>query len=55
LIEDGHISLTKQSFTETRKGQKHKQIINEEEYQQILKETFDIYLDKYPNKILERG
>ncbi|MEB8646768.1 arylamine N-acetyltransferase, partial [Bacillus cereus] len=55
LIEDGHISLTKQSFTETRKGHKNKRTINEEEYQRILKETFDISLNKYSNKILERG
>ncbi|MEC2934228.1 arylamine N-acetyltransferase [Bacillus cereus] len=55
LIEDGHISLTKQSFTETRKGQKRKHTINEEEYQRILKEVFDISLNKYPDKILERG
>lgn len=55
LMEDGHISLTKQSFTENRKGKKHKHTINEEEYQLILKEVFDISLDKYLDKILERG
>ncbi|MFK4291564.1 N-hydroxyarylamine O-acetyltransferase [Bacillus sp. RC240] len=54
LIEDGHISLTKKSFTETRKGQKSKRTINEEEYQQILKEVFNISLNKYLDKILER-
>ncbi|RUR52521.1 hypothetical protein ELS81_32535, partial [Bacillus sp. VKPM B-3276] len=39
LIEDGHISLTKQSFTETKKGKKRKQAITEEEYHQILTEV----------------
>ncbi len=54
LIEDGHISLTKKNFTETGKGEKSKQTINEEEYQQILKEVFNVSLDKYLDKILER-
>ncbi|MED3302131.1 arylamine N-acetyltransferase, partial [Bacillus thuringiensis] len=55
LIEDGHISLTKQSFTETKKRQKRKRTINEEEYQLTLKKVFDIYFNKYSDKILERG
>lgn len=47
LIEGGHISLTKRSFTETKKGQKRKRAINEEEYYQILTEVFDIVPNKY--------
>ncbi|WII35285.1 arylamine N-acetyltransferase family protein [Paenibacillus thiaminolyticus] len=47
LIEGGHISLTKRSFTETKKGQKRKRTINEEEYYQILREVFDIVPNKY--------
>ncbi|AJQ62797.1 arylamine N-acetyltransferase family protein [Bacillus thuringiensis] len=54
LIEDGHISLTKQSFTETKKGKKRKQAITEEEYHQILTEVFDIIPNKYIGKIFER-
>ncbi len=55
LIEDGHISLTKRSFTETKKGQKRKRTINEEEYHQILTEVFNIVPNKYLDKTLERG
>ncbi|MEB9739282.1 arylamine N-acetyltransferase [Bacillus thuringiensis] len=55
LIEDGHISLTEQSFTETKNGQKRKRTINEDEYQQILTEVFDIVPNKHLNNILERG
>ncbi|AKF95795.1 arylamine N-acetyltransferase family protein [Brevibacillus laterosporus] len=55
LIEDGHISLTKRSFTETKKGQKRKRTINEEEYHQILTEVFNIVPNKYLDKTLVRG
>ncbi len=43
LIEDGHVSLTKRNFTETKKGKKRKQAITEEEYHQILTDVFDIF------------
>nr|WP_187698876.1 arylamine N-acetyltransferase [Paenibacillus alvei] len=47
LIEGGHISLTKQSFTQTKNGKKRKRTINEEEFCQILEEDFDIIPNKY--------
>jgi len=43
LIENGHIALTKQSFTETRYGKKSKKEIKEKQYHQILRNTFHIY------------
>ncbi|MGG0814716.1 arylamine N-acetyltransferase [Paenibacillus alvei] len=47
LIEGGHISLTKRSFTQTKNGKKRKRTINEEEFCQILEEDFDIIPNKY--------
>ncbi|HHL4886876.1 TPA: arylamine N-acetyltransferase [Bacillus thuringiensis] len=55
LIEDGHISLTKRNFTETKKGKKRKQAIHEEEFYQILTEVFNIIPNKCLDDILERG
>ncbi|PGS78018.1 arylamine N-acetyltransferase [Bacillus cereus] len=55
LIENGHISLTQRSFTETKNGKKMKWFITEEEYHQILIEVFDIISHKYSEKALERG
>ncbi len=42
-------------FYRNTKMSKSKRTINEKEYQQILKEVFNISLNKYPDKILERG
>lgn len=47
LIEGGHISLTRRSFTQTKNGKKRKRTINEEEFCQILEEDFDIIPNKY--------
>ncbi|AEA19354.1 acetyltransferase [Bacillus thuringiensis serovar andalousiensis] len=35
--------------------EKNKRTINREEYKRIFKEVFDISLNKYSDKILERG
>ncbi len=43
LIENGHIALTKQSFTKTRYGKKSKKEITEKQYHQILRDTFHIF------------
>ncbi|MGX5373575.1 arylamine N-acetyltransferase family protein [Bacillus cereus] len=43
LIEQGHISLTKQTFTETRHGKKSKKEITEKQYHQILRDKFNIF------------
>lgn len=55
LNDTGHVSLTKQSFTETCRGKKIKQSITEEEYNKILIDVFGITQEKYVGKILERG
>ncbi|MBW3493263.1 arylamine N-acetyltransferase [Bacillus sp. FDAARGOS_1420] len=55
LTESGHVSLTRQNFTKTHKGQKIKRSITEEEYHQILTEVFDIVPHKYCGTALERG
>ncbi|KAA6452064.1 arylamine N-acetyltransferase family protein [Bacillus swezeyi] len=55
LIEDGHISLTKRSFTETKKGQKIKRVITEEEYHQILTEIFEIIPNNSCGSVWRQG
>ncbi len=45
LIGNGHISLTKQNFTQTQNGKKFKKTITEKQFYQILKTTFNIVLD----------
>ncbi|MGH0590568.1 arylamine N-acetyltransferase family protein [Bacillus mycoides] len=55
LSENGHVSLTKRNFTETKNGQKIKRAVDEEEYHYILTEVFNILPSKYCGKVLERG
>ncbi|TNO96823.1 arylamine N-acetyltransferase, partial [Bacillus cereus] len=43
LIKNGHISLTKQSFTHTQYGEKIKKEINTEQYHRILQTDFNIF------------
>ncbi|MCU5406748.1 arylamine N-acetyltransferase [Bacillus cereus] len=43
LIEQGHIALTKRTFTETRQGKKLKIEITEKQYHQILRDKFNIF------------
>ncbi|MEV2911216.1 arylamine N-acetyltransferase [Paenibacillus larvae] len=51
LIENGHVSLTKRTFTETKKGQKIKKKITEKEYHQILKDVFNIANEAFASSL----
>jgi N-hydroxyarylamine O-acetyltransferase len=42
LVENGHITLTKEKFTQIKNGQKTQEVINEDQYIRILNEQFNI-------------
>ncbi|MEK5132982.1 arylamine N-acetyltransferase [Bacillus sp. FSL W8-0645] len=44
IIEDGHITLTKEKFIKIKNGKKTKKVLNEDQYVKILNEEFNINL-----------
>ncbi|MDM5155664.1 arylamine N-acetyltransferase [Bacillus sp. DX1.1] len=44
LTDDGHVSLTKDSFTRTKNGEKSKELITEQQYTELLHTVFGIKL-----------
>lgn len=42
LVENGHMTLTKEKFIQIKNGKKTKEIINQDQYIKILKEEFNI-------------
>jgi N-hydroxyarylamine O-acetyltransferase len=42
LVENGHITLTKESFIQIKNGKKTKEVINQDRYIKILNEEFNI-------------
>lgn len=39
FTDNGYVSLAKESFTETKNGQKSKRVISEQQYPEILNEA----------------
>jgi N-hydroxyarylamine O-acetyltransferase len=44
IIEDGHITLTKEKFIKSENGKKTKKILNQDQYLKILNEEFNIHI-----------